>query len=406
VVKKIKIAFFTFTRAEYGLLRWSIKRVSDFFGKNVKVIVGGAHLSKNYGLTMNEIICDDINIDYHIDFLLSNNTPEALTKSLGVGIISTAQLFQVEKPDVIVILGDRYELYTAVLPAVLHNIPIIHIEGGAKTYGVIDEQIRHSITKISHVHIVSNNIHAENVSRMGEEDWRIQVLGSPGIENIYRLKLKNIDEIKEELGIDLLIPTILVTYHPVTLEKKISTERQIENLLNALRYFKDFQIIFTAPGAEVERNIIMEKIQDFVEKSKKAYLFKNLGSKLYLSVARHCKAVVGNSSSGIIEIPSLKIPTINIGDRQKGRISAKSVIHCGYEKEEIIKAIDKAVNDKEFLKVISNVKNPYDPYGDGNFSERFIKVLSNILINEKLLRKELDFEVKREQWNALLEGKI
>jgi len=403
---KLKVAFFTFTRAEYGLLRWSIKELQNNEKFHVELFVGGAHLAKRYGITVEEIEKDCARIDHTVEFLIDSDTPAAFSKSVGIAIVSVAQVFTNDKPDIIVILGDRYELYTAVVPALLHNIPIVHIEGGAKTIGAIDEQVRHSITKLSHVHVVSTKEYAENISRMGEEDWRIQVLGSPGIENIYRFRLKSIEELRKELGIDLSVPTILVTYHPVTLERKITTEEQIVNLLEALIHFKDFQIIFTASGAEVESNVIMKKIQKFVESNQKAFLFDNLGSLLYLSVAKHCKAVVGNSSSGIIEIPSLKVPTVNIGDRQKGRVAAESVIHCGYDSKDIVKAIEKAVGDEEFLKKVSKVRNPYDPYEDGDFSGRFLKVLESIVVDEKLLRKELNFEVRKEQWNALLRGKL
>ncbi|ADA66517.1 UDP-N-acetyl-D-glucosamine 2-epimerase, UDP-hydrolysing [Thermotoga petrophila RKU-10] len=401
----MKIAFFTFTRAEYGLLRWSIKRAQGCPDFDVRVFVGGSHIAKSYGMSVNEIINDGVKIDYLVDFLLDSDEPSALSKSVGVGIVSISQILINYKPDFIVILGDRYELYVTIIPALLYRIPIIHIAGGEITEGALDEQIRHSITKLSHIHIVSNERYAENISKMGEEDWRIHVLGSPGIENIYRFKLKSIEELKEELGIDFSVPTILVTYHPVTLETRVTTEEQIENLLEALSYFKDFQIVFTAPGAEVERGIIMDKIQTFVRENPRAFLFKNLGTLLYLSIAKHSKVVVGNSSSGIIEIPSLKVPTVNIGDRQKGRIAAESVIHCGYDSDSIIKAIKKAIEDKNFIEKVKNVRNPYDPYGDGDFSGRFLRVLENISINEKLLRKELDFEVKREEWNYFLKGR-
>jgi len=397
-----KVACFTFTRAEYGLLRWVLKRIENHKKIQVKLFVGGTHLSKKYGMPLSEIQKDNIKIDNIIDFLIDNDTPSALSKSVGTAIVSIAQLFICDKPDIVVIVGDRYELFSVAIVSLIHNVPIIHIGGGEKTYGAIDEQVRHSVTKLSHIHIVSTEQYAENVSKMGEEDWRIQILGAPGVENIYKFELKSIEELKNELGIDLSIPTLLITYHPVTLEKKITTEEQIENLFKALSYFKDFQIIFTASGADVERDVIMEKVQKFVESNSRTFLFNNLGSLLYLSVAKHCKAVVGNSSSGIIEIPSLKVPTVNIGDRQKGRMVAESVIHCGYESEDIVKAIEKAVGDEEYLKKIVNIKNPYDPYGDGDFSGRFLRVIENIIVDEKLLRKELDFKVRKEQWNALI----
>ncbi len=399
---KKKVAIFTFARSEYGLLRWIIEEVEKSDHLDLRLFVGGAHLSRSHGLSYNDILKEGMKINYILDFLIDRDDPSALSKSVGVAVISISQIFSYDKPDIIVILGDRYELYSVAINAILFNIPIVHIAGGEVTLGAIDEQIRHSITKVSHIHVVSTEEYALNVSRMGEEDWRIHILGSPGIENIYKMRLKNPAEIKGELGVDITQPTILVTYHPVTLEKRISTVEQVNNLLYALDHFKDFQIIFTAPGADIEYGVVLDKIKKFVSVRKKAYLFYNLGSNLYLSIMKHSKAVVGNSSSGIIEAPSLKVPTVNIGDRQKGRIAAESVIHCGYSKDEIIKGIEKAIYDQKFLEIVRNVKNPYDPYGDGNFSGRLVKVINNLEINERLLRKELDFEVKPHLWNSLL----
>ena len=395
-----KVFIFTFARSEYGLLRWTIKAFQDFgIGK---LIVGGAHLSRFFGQTEREIMEDGLSIDYKIDFLIDSDTPVALSKSVGVATLSIAQIFSIEQPDAVIILGDRYELLSVLINTILHRIPVIHIAGGELTYGLIDEQIRHSTTKISHIHVVSTEKYAENVSKMGEEDWRIHVLGSPGIENIYRLDLLNKEELSKVLGINPKKPIILVTYHPVTLETKISTQDQIRNLLAALDRFKDYQIVFTSPGAESESSVIVEEIKKFISKRNDAYFFKSLGVKLYLSVMKNSDVVVGNSSSGIIEAPSLKVPTVNIGDRQMGRVAAESVIHCGYSTDEIIFSIEKALYDENFKKIVRNVKNPYDPYGDGNFSGRLLKIVENLTIDEKLLRKRLDFDVKKEEWNYFL----
>ena len=395
-----RIFIFTFARSEYGLLKWTIETLQDFgIGK---LVVGGAHLSRFFGHTEEEIIEDGLRIDYKIDFLIDSDSPAALSKSVGIATSSIAQIFSIEKPGVIVILGDRYELLSVLTNAILHRVPIIHIAGGEITHGAIDEQIRHAVTKASHIHIVSTEEYAENVSRMGEEDWRIHVLGSPGIENMYRLNLMNKEEISKALGIDPKKPIILVTYHPVTLETKISTRKQIKNLLTALERFNNHQIIFTSPGAESESSIIIEEIKKFISKREDAYLFKSLGAKLYLSVMKNAEVVVGNSSSGIIEAPSLKVPTVNIGDRQKGRISADSVLHCGYSADEIKSSIEKALHDEKFKEIVKNVKNPYDPYGDGNFSGRLLEIVKNLVLDEKLLRKRLDFNVRKEEWNYFL----
>ena len=390
----MKIAIFTATRAEYGLLRWIAKGLTEI--TEVYFVVGGTHLSPEDGYTINEIKNDNFENIIEIPFLSSSRTALALTSSIGNGIIQFSQIINSIKPDFVIVLGDRYEIFIPVIASLMSNIPIIHLCGGERTEGSIDEQVRHSITKIAHIHMPSTNIYAENISRMGEEDWRIHIVGAPGLENINRMDLFTPKDIYERTGVNINEPTIICTYHPVTLELE-SISSQLSNLFNALSKF-DIQIIFTRPNAEVNSDIIVEKIKKFVNNNKKAYFFDSLGTKLYLSFLKYVKAIVGNSSSGIIEAPSFGIPTINIGNRQEGRLKPDSVIQVDNSTEEIINGINKALFDNEFLNKMKNLQNPY---GDGKTSEYVMSAIQEIIKipKEKLLKKKLTFEVNNDEWH-------
>jgi len=403
----MRVAIFTFTRAEYSYLRNAIKRLVSADGIEADVFVGGMHLASSYGYTANEVR-KDIEDFYHLSFLLDGDTPGMFSKSVGVGITSLASVMENQKVpyDYVIILGDRYELYIATVVAMLWRIPIIHISGGERTEGLIDEQVRHSITKMAHIHIVSTETYAENVSRMGEEDWRIHILGAASIENIYTTPLMPLEEILESTGVDMSKPTLMVTYHPVTLDIDTPPDVQVKNLINALSRFP-FQVVFTSPGAETGRNAIVEVMKDAVRRREGWYFFTSLGYRRYLSMVKHSIGVVGNSSSGIIEVPSLGVPTLNIGDRQKGRVAAESVVHVGYGEKEIVGGIRKITSD-DFRKRINVIFNPYDPYGDGRFSDRFLEIIRRLPTDtggkKRMLRKQLDFNVKRECWNYYLKG--
>lgn len=396
MINNNNIFIFTSTRADYGLQRWIIKEMQKTNKVNTYVIVGGAHLSKEYGNTIEEILKDNIKNIIKLPFLNNSLDASSLTSSIGNGLIQITQIFNTYKPDFIVLLGDRYELFIMAIAALLYQVPIIHLHGGENTTGVIDEQVRHAITKMAHIHMSSTELYAENISKMGEEDWRIHIVGAPGLENIKKLELYKEEEILKLTGIDVNKNTIICTYHPVTLEGEDSVRWQIKNLLEALSKF-DFQIVFTRPNAEVGSDKIVNMIKEFVDNNPKAYFFDSLGSKLYLSFLKYAKVVVGNSSSGIIEAPSFSIPTVNIGNRQEGRLRPESVIQTGYLVNEICKGIEKALYDAEFLTKIKNMKNPY---GDGQTNKYVIKAMGEILKipKEKLLKKRLDFEVKKDEW--------
>lgn len=391
------IFIFTSTRADYGLQRWIIKEMQNSTKFNIYVIVGGTHLSEEYGNTIKEILKDDIKNIIKIPFLNTSLDASSLTSSIGSGLIQISQIFNIYKPDFIVSLGDRHELFIIAIAALLYQVPIIHLHGGENTTSVIDEQVRHAITKMAHIHMPSTSLYAENISKMGEEDWRIHIVGAPGLENIKKLELYKKGEILKLTSIDVNKNTIICTYHPVTLEGENSVKWQIKNLLEALSKF-DFQIVFTRPNAEVGSDEIINMIKEFVDNNPKAYFFDSLGSKLYLSFLKYAKAVVGNSSSGIIEAPSFLIPTVNIGNRQEGRLQPESIIQTGYSVNEIYKGIEKALYDAEFLTKIKNLKNPY---GDGQTSKYVIKAMKEILKihKEKLLKKRLAFEVKKNEWH-------
>ncbi len=391
------VFIFTSTRADYGLQRWIIKEMQNINEFNTYIIIGGTHLSEEYGNTIEEILKDNIKNIIKVPFLNTSLDSSSLTSSIGNGLIKISQIFSTYKPDFVVLLGDRYELFIMAIAALLHQIPIIHLHGGENTTGVIDEQVRHAITKMAHIHMPSTELYAENISKMGEEDWRIYIVSAPGLENIKKLELYKKEEILKLTGLDVNKNTIICTYHPVTLEGEDSVKWQIKNLLEALSKY-DFQIVFTRPNAEVGSDEIVNMIKKFVDNNPKAYFFDSLGSKLYLSILKYAKAVAGNSSSGIIEVPSFLIPTVNIGNRQEGRLQPESVIQTGYSVNEICKGIEKALYGTEFLKKIKNMKNPY---GDGNTSKYVIKAMKEILKipKEKLLKKKLDFEVKENEWH-------
>ena len=394
----MKGIIFTATRAEYGLLRYTIKKIQKFM--DLYVLVGGAHLSIIDGYTINELKKDKVENIIEIPFFCSSKKSMALTNSIGNGLIQISQVFNYIKPDFLIILGDRFEIFIPAISSMMCNIPIIHLHGGERTEGLIDEQVRHAITKMAHIHMPSTELYAENISKMGEEDWRIHIVGAPGLENIKKLELYREEEILKLTGIDVDKNTIMCTYHPVTLEGEDSVRWQIKNLLEALSKF-DFQIVFTRPNAEVGSDEIVNMIKEFVDNNPKAYFFDSLGSKLYLSFLKYAKAVVGNSSSGIIEVPSFFIPTVNIGNRQEGRLQPESVIQTGYSVDEIYKGIKKALYDTEFL---ARIKMTQNPYGDGNSSKYIIKAMEEILKipKEKLLKKRLDFEVKENEWHRYI----
>ncbi len=395
----MKIAIFTSARSEYGSLRFIIRKMISSKKIEPALFVSGAHLLKSLGNTIKDIKKDFLGKlpIFKVQCSFISDSKNDLSKLVGSGIMSFAQTIEEWKPDIIFIAGDRYELFIPTIVSTICKIPIIHMGGGQMTYGAIDNQVRNAITKLAHLHLATTFEAAYNISKMGEEDWRIFVVGSPGIENIYKLKFFSIEELKKELSVDLLIPTILCTYHPATLDN-IRLKDALSNLFISLSKFPNFQVIFTYPGMDENYNYVIKRIEGYCNKRKKCFVFANLGVKKYLSIMKYCKVLVGNSSSGIIEAPSMRIPAVNIGNRQMNRTSSSSVINCDNSKNSIIKAIKLATSYK-FKKIIDLNENPYDPFNNGDVSNRVIKVIESITNKIDLLNKKMDFEVKKNEWN-------
>ena len=380
-----KIGIFTLTRAEFGIFSALLREIGSNNDIEYLLFVGGSHLAKEYGNTINEIK-NKFKITETFDFFLNEDSSYSLTRSLGIEAIELANIFKNYSFDFCCILGDRFELLPIINTAIIFKKPIVHLHGGEKSEGVIDEQVRHMITKAAHIHLVACKEYAGNIREMGEPEWRIFNVGALGIDNIVNDKKIPKNDLFKQLNLDENRPIVLMTYHPVTLEFKISPLEQIKNVFNALNKF-NFQIIVTAPNIEVDRGIILSYIKEQAIKNKNILYIDSLGVVKYHSLIPYCEFVIGNSSSGIVEVPFFKKPTINIGDRQNGRLLHPSIIDTGYSEESIINGISKALS-KDFL---NNIKNQEYKFGDGNTAKKIVTIIKNIEINEKLMRKKLDF---------------
>jgi GDP/UDP-N,N'-diacetylbacillosamine 2-epimerase (hydrolysing) len=381
-----KILVVTGTRAEYGLLYWTMKGIDKDDELQLQLIVTGNHLVPEYGYTVETIIKDGFKIDEEIDMLINSNKKSGIVKSMGLELIQMAQAFDRLNPNLLLILGDRYETFIAATCAMMMNIPIAHMNGGESTEGAIDEQIRHAITKMAHIHFSGAEYYKERIIKMGEEPWRVFNVGEAGIENIKKLEFMSKQQIEEELNVKFNKKIFLITYHPVTLDVD-NIEEQIDNLLETISKFNAIYI-FTYPNADFGSKIIIDKIKKFIKENKNANVFYNLGQKRYLSLLNYVDVMIGNSSSGIIESPIFKLPVVNIGDRQKGRLKNKNVIDTGYSKSDIYSGIYKALYDKKFKDNLEQMKNLY---GDGTTSKQVVHILKSIEINKKLISKKLTY---------------
>ena len=367
-----KICVVTGSRAEYGLLNGLMKAIHKDADLQLQIIATNMHLSPEFGLTYREIEKDGFTIDKKVEMLLSSDTPNATAKSVGLGTIGFADAYEDLKPDMIVVLGDRYEILAAVSTALFYKIPVAHLHGGEITEGAYDDCIRHAITKMSHLHFTSTEEYRNRVIQLGEQPERVFNVGAIGIENIKKVPLMSKQELEDSLYFEIGNKCLLVTYHPVTLENS-TAEEQSQNLLIALDQYKDYRIIFTMPNSDTNGRIIMQEIEKYVEKNKeRTVAFKSLGLKRYLSALQYVSAVVGNSSSGIIEVPSFGIPTLNIGDRQKGRIAADSIVHCGATLNEIINGIQITLSKKQ-IALSQKCMNPYEKKDTTNNILRVLK---------------------------------
>ncbi|MFY9107178.1 UDP-N-acetylglucosamine 2-epimerase [Aliarcobacter cryaerophilus] len=382
---KRKVCVVTGTRAEYGLLYWLLKEIEADKELQLQLIVTGMHLSPEFGLTYKEIE-KEFSVNKKIEMLLSSDTSVGISKSMGLAQISFAESYDELKPDILVVLGDRYEIFSATSAAMIARIPIAHIHGGEKTEGAFDESIRHSITKMSHLHFTATEEYKNRVIQLGEHPSRVFNVGGMGIENIKRLKLLSKDEFEKSIEFKLNSKNILVTFHPVTLENSTAKE-QFQQLLDAIDELEDTNIIFTKANSDTDGRVINQMIDDYVTKnSNKSIGFTSLGQLRYLSALQYVDAVVGNSSSGLAEAPSFKIATINIGDRQKGRIKASSVIDCEPNKDSILKSFEKLYS-KKFQETL---KTTINPYGDGYASKKIVEIFKSVDLKNILKKSFYD----------------
>ncbi|HDL20052.1 MAG TPA: UDP-N-acetylglucosamine 2-epimerase (hydrolyzing) [Nitrospirae bacterium] len=387
-----KIAVVTGTRAEYGLLYWIIKGIHEDPGLQLQLIVTGMHLMPEFGMTVKVIKADGFPVAAKVEMPLSSDTEKAIATSMGIGMVGFAKAYEKLKPDILLVLGDRFEILSAVSAAVPFRIPVAHIHGGETTEGAMDELFRHAITKMSHIHFPTTKEYADRIIQMGENPENVFCYGAPGLDNISRLNRHE----KEELANELQIPPDKklgsVTFHPVTLEDN-TAEAQIEELLQALKKITDIYWVFTMSNADTGGRVIMQKTADFLLGNPEAGMsFSSLGQIRYLSLLKHAVVMVGNSSSGLIEAPSFELPVVNIGDRQKGRVRAKNIIDvpdCVNGK--IAAAVKKALS-RGFRESLKGLESPY---GNGDASPKILDILKNVPLS-RIIKKHF-FDIKTDK---------
>ncbi|OOB79640.1 MAG: UDP-N-acetyl-D-glucosamine 2-epimerase, UDP-hydrolysing [Epulopiscium sp. Nuni2H_MBin001] len=379
-----KIMVVSGTRSEYGLLKHVLQKIETSNVLELQFVVTGTHLSDKFGNTIDEIRSDGINITAQIPMLLESDKTSAIATSMSIEMLHLSSIMERLKPDIVLIIGDRFEILTVATVATVMNIPIAHIAGGEISYGSTDEQIRHAITKMSHIHFAEAKEYADNIIKMGEESWRVHNVGALGIENIRHLKLLTMKELaKQGLKVNKKT-TILTTYHATTLELD-SLKEDVDQLLSAIEQLKDFDFIITYPNADNGGLYIIDRLTEFSKQHENITLVKSLGTLKYLSVMKHCALVLGNSSSALIEAPYLKKPVVNIGNRQKGRLMAENVVSVTNDTTSILDGVKLAL-DKD----LSKIKNLYEY---GNTSSDIIKILEEIVINDKLRQKLLTWDI-------------
>ena len=366
MTSKRKICIVTGTRAEYGLLYWLMKEIADDNELHLQIIATGMHLSPEFGLTYEQVETDGFTIDAKVEMLLSSDTTVGISKSIGLGVIGFADALERLKPDILVLLGDRFEILAAAQAAMVARIPIAHIHGGETTEGAFDEQIRHAITKFAQWHFVAAEPYRQRVIQLGESPDRVFNFGSPGLDHLQYMNWLNRPALEQSLDLELRSPLFLVTYHPVTLDKQ-SPSIPMRELLMALDSFPNATVILTYPNADTGGRILIEEIERWVSQNQhRAKAFVSLGQQRYLSLMGEADVIIGNSSSGLTEAPALKKATVNVGDRQKGRLKAKSVIDTPERSQDIVKGIYQALS-KEFQSMLPSVESLY---GKGNVSQQ------------------------------------
>lgn len=379
MVKKVCVV--TGSRAEFGLLRWVLEGIQDSKALALQLVVTGAHLSPEFGSTSREIDQQGFSIDHEIEMLLSSDTSVGVSKSLGLGVIGFADALHLLSPDLLLVLGDRYEIFAAVTAAMMARIPIAHIHGGELTEGATDDAIRHAITKMSHLHFVAAEDYRARVIQLGEQPERVFNVGGLGVESVKRTSLMGREQVEDALDCKLMKPCFLVTYHPATLDPVKSFAEFLE-MLEAFKLLPESQFIFTMPNSDTEGRRIVAMIRQFCDFHPNAKPFDSLGQRLYLSLMAQVDGVVGNSSSGLIEAPAVGVGSLDIGDRQKGRISAPSVLHVEGSREPILSALNSLVlgNNQSGQGQFEN------PYGDGQTSEKIIEILAGVDLSALLTK--------------------
>jgi len=382
-----KICVVTGTRAEYGLLYWLMKEIDADYDLELQIVATGMHLSPEFGNTYQQIERDGFNIDKKVDVSLTSDTEIGISNSIGRGVIGFADVFHELQPDLIVVLGDRFEIFSAASAAMVAKIPIAHIHGGEITEGLIDEPIRHSITKMSHLHFVATDEYRNRVVQLGEQPDRVFNVGGLGIDNIKKLTLLSKGDFEKAIDFKLGVRNLLVTFHPVTLESHTS-KAQFQILLDAIGELEDTNIIFTKANADTDGRVINAMIDSYTAEHYNTIAFSSMGQLNYLSALQFVDAVVGNSSSGLLEAPSFNIGTIDIGDRQKGRIKADSVISCPPDKNSINNAF-RTLYSTQFQHMIKRTENPY---GSGGASKQITNVIRNIDLSGIVKKTFYDFK--------------
>jgi GDP/UDP-N,N'-diacetylbacillosamine 2-epimerase (hydrolysing) len=383
-----KICVVTGSRAEYGLLRWVMQGIMEDSELALQIIATGMHLSPEFGLTYREIEKDGFQISRKVEMLTSSDTTVGVAKSMGLGLIGFADALADLKPNLLVVLGDRFEIFAAVSAALVARIPVAHLHGGETTEGAFDEALRHSITKMSHLHFVATEKYRQRVIQLGEQPDRVFLVGGLGIDNIKRLKLMNRVELEESLDFKLGKKNLLICFHPTTLENQSAAE-QLSELLAALEQLgEETHLLFTMPNADNGGRELIGMIESFVAKRTNARAYTSLGQLRFLSAVKIVDGVIGNSSSGLIEAPSLATGAINIGDRQRGRLRAQSVIDCAPQSHAIFHAIGKLYS-ADFQQTLQTVVNPY---GNGGASTSIVQTLRHQNINDILKKSFYDIE--------------
>lgn len=375
------IAVVTMARSDYGIYRPVLERIQQDSDLNLNLVVGGMHLAPEFGLTVRDIEADGYAIAERVEMLLSSDSPVGLSKSMGIGTMGFATAFERLQPDMLLVLGDRFEMHAAVVAALPFAIPLAHIHGGEATEGLIDEAIRHSITKMSHVHFVATETYGKRVIQMGEEPWRVVVSGAPSLDNLSHVRLQRREELESHLGFDLTEPPLLVTFHPVTLEAG-DTDEHLDGLFEALDR-SGYRVVMTYPNADTHGRHIIERINAFAATRAGVHVTDNLGTERYFSLMNLAAAMVGNSSSGILEAASFHLPVVNIGNRQRGRIHGGNVIDVGHSADAIANGIQQATA-AAFRAAIQEQPNPY---GDGHAAEKIVRMLKTVKLDSELLLK-------------------